>query len=55
MVILVIGVSGSGKSSFGSALSKRMKIPYYYADDFHTDSCKWICYCPLVVMHRLVS
>ena len=35
MVIIVFGVSGSGKSTIGNGLSEKLGIPYYDADDFH--------------------
>lgn len=35
MVIIVLGVSGSGKSTIASGLSEELGIPYYDADDFH--------------------
>jgi gluconokinase len=34
-VILIMGISGSGKSTVGIALSKRLGIPFIDADDFH--------------------
>uniref|UniRef100_UPI0040484D1D shikimate kinase n=1 Tax=Roseivirga sp. TaxID=1964215 RepID=UPI0040484D1D len=34
-VILLMGISGSGKSTVGMALSKRLSIPFLDADDFH--------------------
>lgn len=34
-VILLMGISGSGKSTVGQALSKRLSIPFLDADDFH--------------------
>jgi gluconokinase len=34
-VILIMGISGSGKSTVGQALSKRLSIPFLDADDFH--------------------
>ena len=34
-VILLMGVSGSGKSTIGAALSKRLGWPYADADEFH--------------------
>ncbi|HET8754224.1 MAG TPA: gluconokinase [Salinimicrobium sp.] len=37
-VYLVTGVSGSGKSTIGKILSKKINVPYYDADDFHPDS-----------------
>ena len=35
-LIIVMGVSGCGKSTIGNLLSKRMEIPFIDADDFHT-------------------
>lgn len=35
MIYLVMGVSGSGKSTIGQALSQRTGIPFYDADDYH--------------------
>ncbi len=34
-VIVVMGVSGSGKSTVGAALAGRLGVPYADADDFH--------------------
>lgn len=36
MIYYVIGVSGSGKTTIGSLLSKRLNLPFYDADDFHS-------------------
>lgn len=36
-IYLLMGVSGVGKSTIGSILSKKLNIPYYDADDFHSD------------------
>ncbi|MCG9752084.1 gluconokinase [Vibrio brasiliensis] len=33
--ILVMGVSGCGKSLIGSELAKSLKLPFYDGDDFH--------------------
>lgn len=33
--IVVMGVSGSGKSTVGAALSQRLRVPFADADDFH--------------------
>ncbi|MGH3524132.1 MAG: gluconokinase [Mycobacterium sp.] len=33
--IVVMGVSGSGKSTVGAALAQRLKVPFADADDFH--------------------
>ncbi len=35
MVIIIMGVSGSGKSTVGNLLARRLNIPFYDADDFH--------------------
>lgn len=35
MNILVIGVSGSGKSTIGKALSQSLRLPFFDGDDFH--------------------
>lgn len=35
MKILLMGVSGTGKSTLGKMLSKRLGIPFLEADDFH--------------------
>jgi len=35
-MIIIMGVSGSGKTSLGKQLSLRMSKPFYDADDFHT-------------------
>ncbi|BBY16162.1 gluconokinase [Mycolicibacterium litorale] len=32
---MVMGVSGSGKSTVGAALSQRLRVPFADADDFH--------------------
>jgi gluconokinase len=34
-LIVVMGVSGSGKSTVGAALAQRLRVPYADADDFH--------------------
>ncbi|ORB31097.1 gluconokinase [Mycolicibacterium parafortuitum] len=33
--IVVMGVSGSGKSTVGAALAQRLRVPFADADDFH--------------------
>jgi len=33
--LVVMGVSGSGKSTVGAALAQRLRVPYGDADDFH--------------------
>jgi gluconokinase len=35
MVIVLMGVAGSGKSSVGAALTRRLGWPFHDADDFH--------------------
>lgn len=35
MIIIVFGVSGSGKSTIAKGLSERLRLPFYDADDFH--------------------
>jgi len=35
MLIVVMGVSGSGKSTVGAALAQRLGVPFADADDFH--------------------
>ena len=35
LLVVVMGVSGSGKSSVGAALAKRLRVPFADADDFH--------------------
>src|SRR5918992_4183732 len=35
LVIVVMGVSGSGKSTVGRALAERLGLPYAEADEFH--------------------
>jgi len=36
-VIIIIGVSGCGKTTIGKLLSKKTKLPFYDADDFHSE------------------
>jgi gluconokinase len=33
--VVVMGVSGSGKSTVGAALAQRLRVPFADADDFH--------------------
>ena len=35
MIIIVMGVSGSGKSTIGKLLADKLNLPFYDADDFH--------------------
>ena len=32
---IIMGVSGSGKTTVGQLLAKQLAIPFYDADDFH--------------------
>jgi gluconokinase len=36
--LIVMGVSGSGKSTVGAALSQRLRVPFADADDFHPEA-----------------
>ncbi len=36
--IVVMGVSGSGKSTVGAALAQRIRVPFADADDFHPEA-----------------
>ncbi len=38
MTIIIMGVSGSGKSVIGKLLAERLSIPFIDADDYHPDS-----------------
>lgn len=40
MNLILMGVSGSGKTAIGLELSKALKLPFYDADDFHSDENK---------------
>ncbi|MFP4124038.1 gluconokinase [Coleofasciculus sp.] len=40
MIIIVMGVSGSGKSRVGQALAQRLGWQFRDADDFHTQAAK---------------
>ena len=37
-IIIVMGVSGSGKSTIGKLLASELNLPFYDADDFHPES-----------------
>lgn len=37
-IYIVYGVSGSGKSTIGKALSDHFKVPFFDADDFHPEA-----------------
>ena len=36
MIYIVMGVSGSGKTTVGRLLAKKLQLPFYDADDFHS-------------------
>jgi gluconokinase len=36
--IVIMGVSGSGKSTVGAALAQRLRVPFADADDFHPEA-----------------
>ncbi|TXN38317.1 gluconokinase [Flagellimonas hymeniacidonis] len=36
MIIVVMGVSGSGKTTIGRKLAERLSIPFHDADDYHS-------------------
>lgn len=38
MVIIIMGISGSGKTTIGKLLAGRLKLPFYDADDFHPEA-----------------
>jgi len=35
MVIILMGVSGCGKTTVGELLAKKLSLPFFDADDFH--------------------
>lgn len=37
-LIIIMGVSGTGKSTIGEILSEKLQVPYYDADDFHPEA-----------------
>lgn len=37
-MIVIMGVSGSGKTTIGKGLAKELELPYFDADDFHPAS-----------------
>jgi len=38
MILIVCGVSGTGKSTVGLQLAEALKLPFFDADDFHPQS-----------------
>ncbi|MEO6600913.1 MAG: gluconokinase, GntK/IdnK-type [Polyangiaceae bacterium] len=36
MFVIVMGVTGSGKSTIGKLLAERVNLPFYDADDYHS-------------------
>ncbi len=36
MVVIIMGVSGCGKTTVGQQLAQQLKLPFYDADDFHS-------------------
>ena len=38
MIIIVFGVSGSGKTTIGKLLAQQLNLPFYDADDFHPEA-----------------
>ncbi len=40
MLIVVMGVTGAGKSTFGKKLATRLSLPFFDADDFHPSANK---------------
>ncbi|MGI8906598.1 MAG: gluconokinase [Candidatus Sumerlaeaceae bacterium] len=37
MIIVVMGVTGSGKTTLGKAIADKLHLPFYDADDFHPE------------------
>jgi carbohydrate kinase (thermoresistant glucokinase family) len=35
MIIIIMGVTGSGKSTIGNLLAEQLSLPFFDADDFH--------------------
>jgi gluconokinase len=39
MIIILIGVAGSGKTTLGEMLAARLRMPFLDADELHTPAC----------------
>lgn len=39
MTFVLMGVAGCGKTTIGKLLAQKLKIPFYDADDFHSEEC----------------
>ncbi|WP_455169683.1 shikimate kinase, partial [Aegicerativicinus sediminis] len=37
-LIIIMGVSGSGKTTIGRKLAESINIPFYDADDYHPEA-----------------
>ena len=71
MILVVMGVSGSGKTTIGQALAKQLGCPFYDADDFHppenitkmasgiplddTDRQPWLAGLSALIQHHLAQ
>src|SRR4026208_1051953 len=69
--LIVMGVSGSGKTSVGKALAEKLRWEFYDADDFHppenvakmasgiplddTDRAPWLTTLPRLISSRLTQ
>jgi 6-phosphogluconate dehydrogenase len=38
MLVIVTGVSGTGKSTLGALIAERLRLPFFDADDFHPEA-----------------
>ena len=36
MIVIIMGVTGSGKSTIGELLARRLSLPFFDADDYHS-------------------
>jgi carbohydrate kinase (thermoresistant glucokinase family) len=39
MVYVICGISGSGKTTVGKSLARYLSLPFFDADDYHSDLC----------------